>query len=85
MKQNDYYLPRCVTKKELKNYFGVSYKEMWNKIITEDLLNEWGYEIDDIKPMRLLTPEITKKIYIHFEIKDLNMDMYQELYAQARA
>ena len=80
---NDYYLPRCVAKKELKNYFDVSYDELWRKILTVDLLEKWGFEVDEIKKLRLLPPKLTKSIYLHYEIKDLNMTMHEELYGVA--
>lgn len=74
-----FYLPRCVSKKDLKNYFGVGYKKLWNSILTEDLLNEWGYSYPEIKKVRVLIPDLTLKIYIHFGITNLLRPVLEDL------
>lgn len=66
------HLPRCVSKKELVNYWGVEHRYMWRNILTDDLLEEWGYDYKKIKRLVLLPPDLTEKIYIHFKIKDLH-------------
>lgn len=65
-------LPKCVTKYDLIMYFECTYRYLWRNIITEDLLEEWGYSYDDIKRMRKLPPTITARIYEHFQIKSLD-------------
>ena len=75
------YLPRCVSKKELRNYWGVSRKYLREEIITDDLLEKLDIDIEKYNRLRNLTPDITKKIYLHFEIFDLNGDLSTELAA----
>lgn len=70
--QKEAYLPLCVRKKELRNYFGETYEFLWANIITEELLEEWGSSYEAIRYVRAFTPELTQKIYVHFEITDLN-------------
>lgn len=81
-KTREPYLPRCVSKKELAIYFGVSHKWLWANLITEDLINDWGFEIEEVKPRRIFPPDLTLKIYRHFDILDLNLSLYEELSTQ---
>lgn len=76
---NHPYLPRCVRKKELIGYFGVPYATLWSTILTDDLLEEWGYSYERVKPMRTLDPNLTRIIYDHFKIKNLHQSLLEEL------
>ncbi|MEM6397774.1 MAG: hypothetical protein AAF741_15605 [Bacteroidota bacterium] len=76
------YLPRCVGKDELRRYFGVPYKYLWSSLITDDLIEEWGGDIDQIKKQKRLTPQITRRIYLHFGITDLKADYSSEIAAE---
>lgn len=67
------YRPRCVSKKELIAYWGVKYRYMWANILTDDLLGKWGYDYERIKRLNVLPPDLTAKIYEHFEIYDLSI------------
>lgn len=73
------HLPRTVEKRDLKDYFGCSYAYLWEVIITDDLLYRWGYNQDQIKPLRRLPPDLTRLIYVHFKITDLNADFVAEI------
>lgn len=72
-------LPRCVHKYDLKEYFGCTYKYLWSSLITEDLLEEWGIDLDKFKRIRRIDPETTRKIYHHFRITDLDADYSEEI------
>jgi hypothetical protein len=67
-------LPRLVTKYDLITYFGVTYKVLWSRILTDDLLEGWGYPYSDLKRSRTLPPGLTARIYAHFNITDLDAD-----------
>lgn len=67
--------PRCLTKFDLITYFGVSYRTLWRTVITDDLLEGWGFTYkEDIKPSRTLGPILSEHIYGHFGITDLDAD-----------
>lgn len=70
--QQNIYLPVCVSKKELRNYWGVSPATMYRRLLTDDLLREMGYSYEEIKSHRILGPDLTGKIYAHFGITNLN-------------
>ncbi|MTB53902.1 hypothetical protein [Lewinella sp. W8] len=72
-------LPRCVRKYQLRDYFGCSYRHLWRFIITEDLFLSWGYDPDKLKRRRIFSPELTKLIYTHFQIRDLDADLSEEI------
>jgi hypothetical protein len=67
-------LPRLVTKYDLITYFGVSYKVLWSRILTDDLLEGWGFPYSGLKRSRSLPPGLTTRIYRHFNITDLDAD-----------
>lgn len=67
-------LPRCVTKYDLITYFGVTYKVLWSRILTDDLLEGWGFPYSGLKQTRTLPPVLTDLIYRHFKISDLDAD-----------
>lgn len=75
-------LPRCVTKYDLITYFDCSYRYLWKRIITPDLLEGWGVDVPALKKARRLDPFLTKKLYEHFNIKDLDDTLKDELEAQ---
>lgn len=82
MKKKSVFLPRCVTKLQLVNYFGCSYAYLWANVITEDLLEEWGCvdeDLDRFKSAKVIGPKLTRKIYVHFRITDLHSDYSQEI------
>lgn len=68
---NTSYLPPCVLKEELATYFGVTLEWMWSDVITDDLLEDWGYDWSTIKRKHRLPFQLTRKIYLHFWITDL--------------
>lgn len=73
-RNNDYqpYLPPCVLKEELASlFFKVSLEWMWLHILTDELLNEWGYDQRIVKKSHRLSFHLTRKIYVHFLITDL--------------
>ena len=65
------YLPPCVLKEELATYFGISLEWMWDNVVTEDLLEGWGYRLSNIKRKHRLPFLLTRNIYLHFLITDL--------------
>jgi hypothetical protein len=72
-------LPRCVHKYQLRDYFGCSYRHLWRFIITEDLFLSWGYDPDKLKRRRIFSPELTRLIYTHFQITDLDASLSKEI------
>lgn len=73
-------LPRCVTKYELATYFECSYEYLWKEIITDELLEGWNYSYEEhVRPCKKLHPILTKKIYLHFGIRDLDMSLADEI------
>lgn len=72
-------LPRVVSKYDLTQYFGCSFEYLWKEIITDELLESWGYDYDKVKPRKLLGPDLTFKIYLHFRITDLDRSMSEEV------
>jgi hypothetical protein len=74
-------LPRCLPKFELANYFGITTKTLWANILTDDLLDGWGYSQDDIKPLRVFNPRLSRLICEHFRITDLDADFSEEIRA----
>lgn len=72
-------LPRLVTKYDLITYFGVSYKILWSRILTDDLLEGWGFTYKALKSVRTLPPNLTARIYEHFGIDDLDAGNDQQV------
>ena len=72
-------LPRCVHKYQLVSYFDCSYDFLWKNLITDDLLMRWGFDLDNVRKCRQLGPDLTKRIYIHFAITDLDADLSAEV------
>lgn len=70
--------PRCVTKYDLITYFGVTYKVLWSRILTDDLLEGWGFPYLGLKRSRTLPPGLTARIYQHFKITDLDAENVPE-------
>jgi hypothetical protein len=67
--------PRCLTKFDLVTYFQVSYRVLWRRIITDDLLEGWGFTYaKHVKPSKTLGPILSDLIYYHFNITDLDAD-----------
>jgi hypothetical protein len=65
--------PRCLTKYDLITYFKVSYRVLWRRVITDDLLEGWGFTyVEDVKPTKTLSPILSDLIYTHFSITDLD-------------
>jgi len=77
--QKEPYLPRCVRKKELVNYFGENRDFFWTNILTDELLTKWGTSYEAIKNCRALPFDLTEKIYLHFKITDLNEPNYERI------
>ena len=77
--QKEAYLPRCVRKKELRHYFGETYKFIWNNIITDELLQGWGSSYKQIKHLRALPADLTEQIYLHFKITDLHEPNHERI------
>ena len=75
-------LPRCVTKYELSQDFDCNYEFLWREILTEDLLTEWGYGLDYVKQRKRFGPLLTRQIYLHFRITDLNRSLAEEITAE---
>lgn len=75
----EFYLPRCVSKFELIEYFGCDYKFLWARLLPADLLRNWGYDLDKVKRCRRLDPRLTQRVYIHHQIINLNSDYSQEI------
>lgn len=75
------YLPRCVAKFELIAYFGCDYKFLWSRLIPDELLHQWGYDSDQVKKCRRLDTDLTRLIYLHHRITDLNSDYSEEIAA----
>lgn len=78
-KKKQVYLPRCVSKQELRHYFGVGPTYLREQLLTEDLISGWGFDYNNYKRKRLLGPRLTAKIYKHFDIKDLNSEPADEI------
>lgn len=74
-------LLRCLPKFELANYYGITTKTLWATILTEELLEEWGYDQADIKPLRVYPPNLSRRIYEHYQITDLDADFSEEIRA----
>ncbi len=72
-------LPRCVEKRDLKDYFDVSYKYLWSELLTDELFDEWGYDRDDWKRAKRFPPNVTLLIYSHFNISNLDTTLADEL------
>ncbi|MEM9525807.1 MAG: hypothetical protein AAGA31_04310 [Bacteroidota bacterium] len=72
-------LPRCVSKYELITYFDCSYKFLWRRILTPDLLEEFGVNYAQIRYARTLPFQLTRRIYDHFGITDLNRSLAEEI------
>lgn len=52
---------------------------MWSGILTAELLESWGFDCDRIKREIILSPQLTLKIYQHFDIVDLNETVEDQL------
>lgn len=72
-------LPRCVHKYDLKTYFGCNYKLLWRNVITKQLLEGWGIDLEEFKQWHILPPDVTLKIYIHFGITDLDANLSKQV------
>lgn len=72
-------LPRCVSKGQLKEYFGCSYDFMWANLLTDELLMSWNINLEEVKRRRLLGPDLTRRIYVHFKITDLDANFSEEV------
>lgn len=73
-------LPRCVDKYDLATYFDCSYDYLWKTIITDDLLEEWGFSYEThVKPLRTLPPLLTRQIYLYYRITDLDKPFFLEI------
>jgi len=68
------YLPPCVLKEELARYFCVQPDWMWANVLTDELLDSWGYDLADVKRKHRLPFFLTRRIYLHFGITDLHED-----------
>lgn len=75
------YLPRCVPKYDLIQYFGCDYSYLWENIVTEEMVSSWGFDWEEIKRKKRLPPEVTLEIYVHYRITDL-YENYSERIAQ---
>ena len=74
-------LPRLVFKSELAEYFGVTNRYLWRHVLTDDFFESYGYEKRQFSYVKRFPPHITKLIYQHFEIADLNITLAEELNA----
>lgn len=74
------YLPRVAQKFEVATYFGLDTRQLRNRVVTRDLIEEWGFDYESFKRDKSFPVEVTKKIYQHFKIRDLNMTLSEELY-----
>lgn len=72
-------LPRCLPKFELADYFSVTTKSLWATILPEPLLYSWGYDQDDVKRLRNFPPNLSRRIYEHYKITDLDADFSAEI------
>jgi hypothetical protein len=77
-------LPRCLPKFELANYFGITTKTLWATILTEELLDSWELDQHDIKPLRVFGPRLSRRIYEHYQITDLDADFSEEIRSSLR-
>jgi hypothetical protein len=77
-------LPRCLHKFELANYFGITTKTLWATILTEELLDSWGLDQQEIKPKRVFGPSLSRRIYEHYHITDLDADFSEEVRSSLR-
>lgn len=76
------HLPRCVAKHELTTYFGCDYNFLWSRLLPEELLRSWGYDLDEVKRYRRFDTDLTDRIYFHHQITDLNSDYSAEMAAR---
>lgn len=72
-------LPRCVHKYQLRDYFDCTYDFLWSRIITDELLLSWGFDLDEIRRVQQFDHRLTFRIYIHFKITDLDADLSAEV------
>jgi hypothetical protein len=72
-------IPRCVTKYDLITFFECNYRYLWRRILTDDLLETWGYTYADIKNTKKLPPDLTRSIYDHYGITDLDAKLSDEI------
>jgi len=72
-------LPRCLPKFELARYFSVTTKTLWATILTEPLLDSWGFDQDEVKRLRNFPPLLSRRIYEHYFITDLDADFSSEI------
>lgn len=72
-------LPRLVFKSELAEYFGVTTRYLWRHVLTDDFFESYGFEKRQFSYVKRFPPHITKLIYQHFEISDLNTTLAEEL------
>lgn len=72
-------LPRCVTKYDLITFFECNYRYLWRRILPDELLEGWGYSYARIKSTRTLPPDLTRAIYAHYGITDLDGKLSEEI------
>lgn len=77
-------LPRCLHKFELANYFGITTKTLWATILTDELLDSWGLDQQEVKPKRVFGPSLSRRIYEHYHITDLDADFSEEIRSSLR-
>ena len=77
-------LPRCLPKFELTNYFGIPTKTLWATILTDELLDFWGLDQQEAKPLRVFGPPLSRRIYEHYQITDLDSDFSEEIRSSLR-
>lgn len=73
------FLPRCLEKHQLVTYLSITTKVLWSSVLTDELLESWGYDWDEIKALRIYDPLLTRRICLHYRITDLNADFSQEI------
>lgn len=74
-------LPRVVFKRDLANYFSVDTRYLWHTLLTDELFADWGYDREEFVTSKRFPPGLTKCIYNHFNITDLDETLSQELKA----
>lgn len=73
-------LPRLVFKHELCTYFDeCTSRYLWRNILTDDVFEEGGFKKADYAKVKRFPPDVTKHLYRHFDIDDLNARLSDEL------
>jgi hypothetical protein len=61
-------------------------KELYKHLLTEELLESWGFDIDQVKACgSKFSAKLTKRIYLHWNITDLDATIHQEVVAELSA